>query len=292
MSNFDDIFELPAQRKPSFDKAAWGERKQAQRQAVFELADSTAMDVVKDGSKFQAYLDLQSRFHRYTSTNALLILAQMPNATRIKDYDGWNDSGVSIKKHQKGFSILEPGDPYTREDGSRGTSYNVKKVFDISQTTAKPEPAAPAPDERTLLRALIHKPPVAVNTVDALPGNLGALYDHDARTISVRRGMAAPDIFRSVSMELAHAELGAVEGYTRNGAALTAYSVSYLLCRQYGVDARGYDFSRAAEHFKGMDAQTVRAELTRIRDTAADISSRMSRILEPRKANKSRGQER
>ena len=105
-------------------------------------------------------------------------------------------------------------------------------------------------------------------------------------------GMAAPDIFRSVSMELAHAELGADDGYTRNGTALTAYSVSYLLCRQYGIDARGYDFSRAAEYFKGMDAQTVRAELSKIRDTAADISSRMSRILEPRKVNKSRGQER
>ena len=44
-----------------------------------------------------------------------------------------------MKKNQKGIVILEPGDEYTREDGSIGVSYNPKKVFDITQTTCAPE---------------------------------------------------------------------------------------------------------------------------------------------------------
>ena len=46
MSNFDDIFEASAPRKnlsdQPFDKEAWAEKKQAERQAVYDLADTTA----------------------------------------------------------------------------------------------------------------------------------------------------------------------------------------------------------------------------------------------------------
>ncbi|MGM9659440.1 MAG: hypothetical protein ACI3WQ_02460, partial [Faecousia sp.] len=184
MSNFDDIFEGNAPRKGQtnqpFDKEAWAEKKQAERQAVYDLADTTAEAVSADGSKFQAYLDVQTRFSRYSATNVLLILAQKPDATQLKDFDGWKDAGASIKRQQKGISILEPGEEYEREDGSIGTSYNVKRVFDISQTTAraKAQPSV-SMDDRLLLKALISRPTVPMQTVDDLPNHMGALYDHD-----------------------------------------------------------------------------------------------------------------
>ncbi len=298
MNSFDDIFESSAVRNDRnaqpFDKDAWAEKKQAERQAVYEMADAAAAEVCADGEKFRAYLDTQIRFDRYSATNALLILAQMPEATQLKDFDGWKDAGASIKRQQKGFSILEPGDEYTREDGTIGTSYNVKKVFDISQTTAraKIQPTVSV-DDRLLLKALIHRPPVPIQMVDDLPGNMGALYDHDQQVIFVRRGMDAPDIFRSVSMELAHAEIGATrEDYTRDGAAFPAYCASYMLCKKNGVDVRDYDFSALPENLRESDPQTQRAALSEIRDTAAGISARMSRVLEQSKAPKSKGQER
>ena len=215
MSNFDDIFEGNASRKGQtnqpFDKEAWAEKKQAERQAVYDLADTTAEAVSANGSKFQAYLDVQTRFSRYSATNVLLILAQKPDATQLKDFDGWKDAGASIKRQQKGISILEPGEEYEREDGSIGTSYNVKRVFDISQTTArvKVQPSV-SMDDRLLLKALISRPTVPMQMVDDLPNHMGALYDHDQQVIFVRRGMNAADIFRSVSKELAHAEIAAV----------------------------------------------------------------------------------
>ena len=193
-----------------------------------------------------------------------------------------------------GISILEPGDEYKREDGSIGTFYNVKKVYDVSQTStrSKVQPTV-SMDERLLLKALIHNPPVPMQTVDNLPGNMGALYDHDQQVIFVRRGMAADDIFRSVSKELAHAEIaGSRQEYNRDDAAFAAYSVSYMLCRKYGIDATGYDFSRLPDDFREADPQSIRAALTEMRDTANDISGRMYRVLEQSKGAKTKEQER
>lgn len=298
MNNFDDLFTAQdGQPNPGgqpFDKDAWAEKKKAERQSVFDLADATAGAISADGGRFREYLDVQARFDRYSATNALLILAQMPQATQVRDYDGWKDMGVSVKRHPQTISILEPGDEYRREDGSIGTYYNVKKVFDVSQTTmrGKAQPAV-STDGRLLLKALIHRSPVPMQMADDLPNHMGAYYDHDRQVIFVRRGMDAPDIFRSVSKELAHAELAAVNSdYTREGAAFAAYSASYLLCRKYGIDASSYDFSRLPDSFRESDAQGVRAALSEIRDTAGEISGRMSRVLEQSRQPKSKEQER
>ena len=301
MENFDDIFEnQPVSGRQAgqvFDKDAWAERKQTERQAVYDMADRTAESVARDGEAFRSYLDVQARFDRYSATNALLILAQMPQATQLKDFNGWKDSGASIRRQQKGITILEPGEEYTREDGSVGTYYNVKRVFDISQTTDSPSRAKTDPvvntDERLLLKALISHPPVPFATTDELPDHAGAYYDHEQQVIFVRRGMEAGNIFRSVSKELAHAELAAVkDDYFREDAAFTAYSASYLLCKKYGVDVGGYRFDQMPESLKSSDPQTIRTALSDIRDTAGEISARMSRALEQNRQPKSKEQAR
>lgn len=300
MNTFDDLFDASAAKNnrndQPFDKDAWAAKKQEQRQAVYDLADSTAEAIAADGGRFRDYLDVQSRFDRYTATNALLILAQKPEATQLRDFESWRSTGAFIKRQEMshGISILEPGDEYKREDGSIGTYYNVKKVYDVSQTNTrmKVQPTV-SMDERLLLKALIPRPPVPMQTVDELPNNMGALYDHDQKVIFVRRGMTADDIFRSVSKELAHAEIaGARSEYYREDAAFAAYSVSYLLCRKYGIDVSGYDFSRLPEDFREADPQSIRAALSEMRDTANTISGRMYRVLEQNKAPKSKEQER
>ena len=298
MSNFDDIFS--GQNGNSrwsdqpFDKEAWAAKKQEERKELYALADSTAAEISGDGEKYQKYLDVQSRFSRYTPTNALLILAQMPEATQLKDFNGWKEAGASVQRKPKSVKILEPGKEYDREDGTRGTSFEVKRVYDASQTRGRVR-SAPAVklDDRVLLKALIHRPPVPIQTVDSLPNNMGALYDHNQQVIFVCRGMGAEDIFRSVSKELAHAEIaGMSENYNRNDAAFKAYSASYLLCKRYGVDVSDYNFSRLPTSFRESNPQQVRETLTEIRDTANQISTRMYRALEQNRAPKAKEQER
>ena len=180
MSNFDDIFsgqgDKPRWNDQPFDKEAWAAKKQEERKELYALADSTATETSKDGDRFRQYLDVQSRFSRYTPTNALLILAQMPEATQLKDFDGWKEAGVSVQRKPRSVKILEPGKEYDREDGTRGTSFEVKRVYDVSQTRGRVR-SAPAVklDDRVLLKALIHRTPVPIQTVDSLPNNMGAV---------------------------------------------------------------------------------------------------------------------
>ena len=56
----------------------------------------------------------------------------------------WQEDGVKVSKGAKSLSILEPVE-YAKKDGSTGIAYNVKKVFDVSQTNGR-RPAAPTLD--------------------------------------------------------------------------------------------------------------------------------------------------
>lgn len=171
MSNFDDIFES-APQTDEFDKEAWAAKKKAERDEVYALADATAEAVCADGGKFREYLDVQAAFRNYSATNALLILATKPDARRLGDKDFWRDQGVYIKRQEFGrpIKIVESNGEYTRDDGSIGVSYNIKRVYDISQTTARTRaPQAVSHDARALLNALIYKRPASVQSVDELP---------------------------------------------------------------------------------------------------------------------------
>ena len=295
MSNFDDIFES-APQTDEFDKEAWAAKKKAERDEVYALADATAEAVCADGSKFRNYLDVQATFRNYSATNALLILATKPDARRLGDKDFWRDQGVYIKRQEFGrpIKIVESNGEYTRDDGSIGVSYNIKRVYDISQTTARTRaPQAVFHDARALLNALIYKRPAPVQSVDELPNGMNAVYDREQNAVFVRRGLSAIDLFCGLSKALAQAELARTgEEYTEENAGFKAQCVSYILGKEFGVDVSGYAFEAPADFLRTDDPQTIRAELTDIRDTAYDISARMMRSLEQSKAPRQSEQER
>lgn len=299
MSNFDDIFD-PAPQAEDFDKEAWAAKKKAERDKVYALADATAEEVCADGGKFRDYLDVQANFRHYSATNALLILATKPDARRLGDKDFWRDQGVYIKRQEFGrpIKIVESNGEYTRDDGSIGVSYNIKRVYDISQTTSRMKTQPPVShDTRALLGALIYKKPVPIQSVDELPDDMGALYDHEQKAIFVCRGMGASDLFYEVSKALAHAELAVTnENYSYSAADFKAHCVSYILCKEFGIETDNLSFSPAdfdiPKELKEADPQEIRAELSEIRDTAYDISARMARALEKGKEPRHTEQER
>jgi len=287
MSNFDDLFrqeqgQYASQSDRTFDKEAWAQKKQEQREAVYAMIDETAAAVARGGGTFQKYLDVQSRFDRYSVSNALLILAQKPEATRIADFDTWKEQGAYIRKKETGFYILEPGEEYQREDGSTGISYNPKKMFDISQTVNSSKRETPThPDERTRIKALMDHPPVPIHISDTLPSGVNALYQSDKREILIRRGLDGSQIFRALAQELAQAEMDKGDGsHNRSEHGFHAYCVSYILCKQYGVETDGfYHFEGVPQMLETLEPQEIRAELAIIKETAGEISGRMNRML-------------
>lgn len=295
MSNFDDIFES-APQTDAFDKEAWAAKKKAERDAVYALADATAEEVCADGGKLRDYLDVQANFRNYSATNTLLILATKPDARRLGDKDFWRDQGVYIKRQEfsRPIRIVESNGEYTRDDGSIGVSYNIKRVYDISQTTSRMKTQPPVThDARALLNALIYKRPAPVQSVDELPNGSAAVYDREQNAVFVRRGLSANDLFCGLAKALAQAEFARTgEEYTEENAAFKAHCVSYILGKEFGLDVSGYAFETPVDFLRTDDPQTLRAELSDIRDTAFDISARMMRALEQSKAPRHTEQER
>ena len=89
--NFDDILSDTNKSQSSspkpFNKDEWAKKKQAERQELYDLADKTAEAIKDNPEKFKEYLNVQAQFAIYSVNNALLISAQMPTATQIKEYE-------------------------------------------------------------------------------------------------------------------------------------------------------------------------------------------------------------
>ena len=296
-----DIYRMMEERSSrefapegEFDKQAWAERKQSERQEAFDRADAAALRANSDPAALETYMRVAAQLPHHSATNILLIADRIPNATRVGTAEHWRRQGASVRRGQKAIPIIEPVKEYVRDDGSIGVSYNIKRVYDISQTTARTRaPQAVSHDARALLNALIYKRPAPVQSVDELPNGMNAVYDREQNAVFVRRGLSVNDLFCGLSKALAQAELARTgEEYTEENAGFKAQCVSYILGKEFGVDVSGYAFEAPADFLRTDNPQTIRAELTDIRDTAYDISARMMRSLEQNKAPRQSEQER
>ncbi len=295
-NSFDSLLNVSA--VPQDDKVqAFIAESKNNRNRCYELSEQVTAQVATDGQMLQNYLDVQSTFDRYAVNNALLILAQRPDSQKLGDYGYWRDPGTYVKRmeRQNPVLILEPGKTYEREDGSIGTYYNAKKLYDISQTTMNDKSIEEVSyDERSLIRALVSNPPanIVVAEPDQMPDNKGAYFEPEENCIYVRKGMDAQEIFQSLVPELVFA--GYAEDnpdYDRSEDAFHAYCVTYMLSKKYGMDISQFDFTHAPEFFENMEPQEVRGELSKARDAANTISGRMTRVLEQDKNLNRRQQE-
>lgn len=282
MNDFEQILANAngnTQEKKPFDKNTWKEKKQQERQEVYDLMDKMADEIKADVNKYKEYLNVQGRFDKYSVGNALVITASNPNATQLKEFDDWKESGAFIKKGENGIKILEPGDSYTRADGSSGTSYNVKKMFDISQTTSNQKTRTISYDDKVKLTALLKDCPVDVKIVDMIPNSDNiAEWNKNDNALYVKQGGETPEIFKQIARELTRVGLEETGNIELDN--FKCISSSYMLCKKYGIDVSNININSIPEAFKNMSASEVRNELTSMRSVMQDINTRMSAYFE------------
>lgn len=296
MNDFEDIMananNNSTPQNKQFDKSAWIEKKQQERQEVYDLMDKTANEVKVDVDKYKQYLDVQGRFDKYSVGNALVISATMPNATQLKEFDDWKEVGAFIKKGANGIKILEPGDSYTRADGSSGISYNVKKMFDISQTTYNQKTRTINYDDKVKLTALLKDCPVDIKAVDDIPNSSNVVeWNKEDNALYVKRGGETTEIFKQLAKELTRVSLEETGNTELDN--FKCISTSYMICKKYGIDVSDVNINNIPEKFKNMSASEVRNELTSMRSAMEDINTRMSAYFETiSKAQKNKEHER
>ena len=284
------IYDVFSGGRP-FNKEEWAAQKQEQRKAAYELIDNTCSEMMANGDSFRQYLDVQGHFDRYSVNNAILVSAQMPEATQLKDYGSWKQSRAYVDKDAQKITILEPGKEYEREDGSKAVGYNAKIVYDISQTSAKDRQQ---PQEqktmRELVSAMIDASPVSFVPVDDL--ELPAFYDSAQQTIFIKTGLNEEQLFVSMAKEVSAAVFDFKHKESRDASEFKSFCVAYMVSSRYGVDTKGFNFDKLPKEFEGMETQEFKGQLGSMRDVLGEIQSDMYKSLEKNKPPKSKEQER
>lgn len=271
MGELDQVYEDYG--KKHYTKEEYSEFKRKEKNEVYELIDETAKNIIQNEQELKKYLDTQAKFEQYSVGNALLILAQMPEATLLRDYQSWIGLGGFPKKFRKKVKILEPGDSYIREDGTEKINYNMKYVYDISQVNIKQKHRITRYDNKVLLKAFLNSNQGNLQIVDEIPNsNRCALYDKDQDTLYIARGSEAPLIFYELTQELAKQELGD-DNFKIN-------CVSYSICKKYGIDVSNYNVVDIPFEFKEMSSKEIREELEPIRDALENINTRANHYIE------------
>lgn len=262
-----------------YSKDDWIRQKNENRALAYEMLE-TATEELNNPDTVMAYLDIQSKFDRYSVSNALLVAYQNPEATRLCDSKTWQKNHVFINKGETGIIILEPGKEYTREDGKTVTPYNAKKVFDISQTNARPrQNRTKTPDVRVVVKAMITTSPVPVKISNELPEGINAHYQPEAKMIFIRQGLEGCDIVRALSKEIAFARLDNGD-FNRENLEFKAQAISYIATSRAGFEPE--PITSLSDKFSNLDAKEKRAELSQARDHANTIANTVRKALEPK----------
>lgn len=270
MENYDNLFEQqPEQKEQPFDREAWAEQKREQRQELYDLIDEMSEKTLADPSALSDYLNMQSKLGKTSVANTLLVVAQKPDATFIANYDDWQKRGRSVKRGEKGTLVLEANGEYERPDGTMGVNFDVKRVFDISQTYGKPARERTNPPIKTALKAITTNVPVPVKLSESVSQSVGAMYSEKDNTVYVARGVEGNELFFAISRELARAHSGQ-ETFICDCAANIA-------CLRYGVPAKYCD--RIPDEIASLESREKRSALNIVREAACEITERVDRNL-------------
>jgi len=286
-----DAFQNKGDSSPTYSKEEYAQKKKAEREAAYDMIESAASKIKTDGKALENYLKVQGNFDRYSVANAMLVSEQMPEATLLKDAKGWRDARIYPNQGANKITILEPGKEYTRDDGTIGTSFNTKGVYDISQTSARirTEDMEQKP-MRQLVGALIKASPVAFQLLDNL--DAPAFYDQAQEVIFVKKDLPERDLFLSLTKEIAAAIYHVKHQEDRADSEFKSYAVAYMVGHKVGVDVSDFSFDELPEEFSTLDSKELRDELNTMRDVLGEIHKDMYKSLEQEKNTRSREEER
>lgn len=280
MARLEDLIQQKQQRDED-----WKAKKTAEREELSQLSDDAVMRVTSEPDAYLHYLDTQAINPQYSAANVMLAMAQNPNITYINSLENWGKLGRSVNAKENGLKI-RASDPYVK-DGRQYHGYKIGRVFDITQTHGKA--GIPAltlrdntPEMEAALSRLLDSAGVPVVTDAAMYQD--AFYDPKTQRITVSTRLTDSKTFAALSREIVHAGIhdhGRYPYYTREDCAMDAESVSYMLCRNFGVETPQPDVSRVGQVFDGMEVQDRRGVVDSLQKYFRKLQNDIQREISP-----------
>ncbi len=228
------------------------------------------------------FLAFHAKFHRYSPANALLILSQRPDATRVAGLSTWNKLGYRVRAGEKATWIWAPVlrkgvDAATGEEGVRLVGFRPAPVFDAAQLAnvdEKPLPSlfTPLPDDvEELYQRVRGRIEAERILVEERPLPMGVQGVSLGGTIFIRQGLDSRNRLAVLLHELAHELAHRSEGQRAKPVALReleAESTAYVV----GA-ALGLEIPHSGDYLLGygLDAAALRASLGTIQALARRV---------------------
>lgn len=259
---------------------------------VNQLADLT--DEARASELFKSWLAVQSKFHKYSFCNTMLILSQKPGATQVAGAATWKSMGRYICKGEKAIWINAPRQgKKTEKDEETGHETVVTfmyfvpvPVFDVSQTKGEALPdleyrsTSDSCDLIPVLEQFIQDRGIKLEYLPTADSRLrGAKGVSCCGTILVDNGLdavaKASTLVHEIAHELLHWQDGKVvaPNHSRSQGEIEAESVAFVTLSAMGFDVEGSKFYLAA--WDG-DKDKVKSSLTVISKTAKTLIEYLS----------------
>lgn len=261
-----------------------------------------AMDGLSSEEGWATFLEAQSKFHKYSLGNTMLILAQRPDATMVAGFNDWkNKHHRSVNKGEKALWVMAPITRKVSEvDPASGAEREVSRmvgtrpvaVFDASQTDGEPLPANPS-----IPRSALDDDPPPPHMVEDMTsviesegftigyeptGDAGGYTNFAAKRVVINSERNAREQARTLAHEAAHISLNHGDASRRyhNGPGgerpdmeVEAESVAYVIGRHYGLD------NIDGASFNYIDGW-ARGDKERVKKTATNVVAGVRRMLD------------
>lgn len=258
----------------------YAEMKEIEREQAYTIITDTVEKIAAGGDEMRQFLNTSARLDRYSPSNVLLIHGQIPQATQMKTFADWAKDNIRVAKGAKSISILEPVE-YTRNDGSTGVSFNVKKVFDISQTNRRHRTTQNSrTNEGILVDSMLQISPVPYAvTEDPVVDENYAVYDKEEQVIKITPMFNhTPYALYNLAKEVSMAQLdmdGSVQDIDTQR--YIADCVGYMLCKKHGFNISTANFDCVPpEGFADRDTKEVKKDFDKMRNTFKDLNDRLN----------------
>lgn len=231
------------------------------------------------------YLDMQGDNPTYSAGNIALVMFQDPEATVFGTAERWKtlNRGVIDQERSKGVKI------FARNTLGRG--YRLTDAYDIRQTQGRDLKKVQLKDDSKemsiALRAILNYSVVPVATDHDLP--VAAYYDSKNMELAVNPAFSDSEAFAAIAAEVAHSRIhakGANPNYDHEEVDLDAQSISYILCRQFGIKRDTPDLSRLEELYEGWDPQQRRSALDQIQGMSKQFGGSIERNITPQQRSR------
>lgn len=271
------------------DKSAadtqWREQRQAERENVTAIQDAGVTEITDNPEAYARYLDMQGDNPTYSAGNIALVMMQSPTSTVFGTREKWKTQGRAVldTEQNKGIQI------FSRSPMGRG--YTLADAYDVTQTQGRelkrPQLQDDSKEMEAALKAVLNYAVVPVVADEELP--VAAFYDQGHMELAINPNFPDGEAFSAIAAEIAHARLhgkGYNSGYNREDCELDAQSVSYILCRRFGISREIPDLSRLPELYDGWEAQDRRRALDSIQDMSKQIGSSIEKSITPQQRSR------